>query len=865
MLTALAALHPAWGGKAALQDISPEEAGKRFYSALRSFGEALTQAAPVVLAIDDLHWADPALWECLRALALGFAHRCGLLLLAYRRPEIEQSPGWSYVREWDREGSLKIIALEPLSIQEVEEFAGGITDISPTELWAWTGGNPFFIKEWLAEPRARQPEKHSAISLRSQALTVVARGALESASILGEHVPYQMWMEVSGLASLVLTELAEELVTRHWLQPSPAGYTFNHDLIRTAIYDGIEPSRRRALHERAAHAYSTHDPDNLRARAFHLDLAGLVPDAARAYRLVGQQDLDRFAFREAQQSLERALSLLPTSATVERMETALALVRACEITGDQQRRRSLLEETVVSARYLEDGALLLQTLLALGKMERSLAEVEEAKSHFREALALARDARSQIHEIKAIHELGYLATEQGQWQEAQDYFIQAMQLREEILNKLHADVDAFADEERRNITSTLEHIERSIRTSLAFQIGTLPQEVQQHEEQLILYRRKGDRLNELTTQLWLLGAYYNLGAWDRLLTVAGEALTLAETLGDRAKAATAQHVLGLAFYALGDTANARPRLMQAERDYGAVGLPRNAGLSRNVLGLVAENEGNYDEALYHYRIALAGAEARQTGLEAAYARHDLGALLLALHKPLDAIPLLDAAREAWSAQGNRFLCEKSEAFLGLALLAGGERARAEKLASKGWKAFGDGIPDGEQPQGWLWSLYRLLMALEQRDRAQEVLHAAYAELQRQAKNISDPVLRQNFFDRVPLNRDIVRAHDGLAGVGRTISKLLVRKDVPLGRSLREADFVTVQWTLMAPEDESIPDKSARRRHRLRRLLGEAASQGATPTDDDLAQALGVSRRTILRDMQEIAKENPPPLTRKRKG
>jgi tetratricopeptide (TPR) repeat protein len=381
---------------------------------------------------------------------------------------------------------------------------------------------------------------------------------------------------------------------------------------------------------------------------------------------------------------------------------------------------------------------------------------------------------------------------------------------------------------------------------------------------LILHRRNGDRLNELTTQLWLLGAYYNLGAWDRLLTVAGEALALAEAVGDRAKAATAQHVLGLAFYALGDTLNARQRLMQAEWDYGAVGLPRNAGLSRNVLGLVAENEGNYDEALSHYRIALAGAEARQTQLEAAYARHDLGALLLALQKPLEALPLLEAARTAWSEQGNRFLCVKSEAFLGMALLAAGERMRAEELASKGWDAYCEGIPDGEQPQGWLWALYRLFMAVDQHDRAQEVLHAAYAELQRQAKNISEPVLRQNFFDRVPLNRDIVKAHDALTGMARTITVSLVRKDVPLGRALREEDFVSVQWTLSAPEDESFPNKTTRRQHRLKRLVEEAARQGAAPTDDDVAQALGVSRRTILRDMQDITKENPRPPTRKRK-
>ncbi|HEY3475508.1 MAG TPA: hypothetical protein VGK56_12920, partial [Anaerolineales bacterium] len=747
----------------------------------------------------------------------------------------------------------------------------GTSKVDPAELWAWTGGNPFFVNEWLAEPESKRPEKHSAVPLRLQTLSPNAKGALESASILGESVPYQLWVEVSKSSPLVLADLGDDLVARRWLHPSKEGYAFNHDLIRTAIYDEIEPARRRTLHARAAQAYLTHDPGNLRARAFHLDHAGLIGEAAHAYRLVGEQERARFALREAQQSLERALLLLPALPSVERIETDLTLADVYEITGDQQRRRSLLEEALEGARHLENDALIIKALLGLGKLERRRVEVPEATVHFTEVLRLAREKHDQLHELEAIYEIGYLATEQGQWQEAQEYFTRALELADVISNELRRGragkkgLSASADKERQEIALTLARIRKSIRNSLAFQIGAQPQEVQQHEKELILHRRNGDRQNQLTTQLWLLGAYYNLSAWDRLLPTAEEVLALAEAMGDRGKAATAQHILGLAFYALGDNANARPRLVQAEREYESIGLPRNAGLSRNVLGLVAENEGNYEEALYHYRTALAGAELRETILEATYARHDLGALLLKLDKPVDAIPLLEAARRAWSEQGNKFLCLKSEAFLGLALFMVGERARAKELAASGWTAFQEGVPDGEQPQAWLWALYRLLKHLDQPDPARDVLHAAYAELQRQAQKISDRVLQHNFFERVPLNLVIVKAHDELIGGARTLSVSLARKDVPLGRPLHAEDFLIVQWTVTAPEDDSIPDKSARRRYRLRRLLGEAASQGAAPTDDDLARALGVSRRTILRDMQSLAQEDSKPATRRRKG
>jgi DeoR/GlpR family transcriptional regulator of sugar metabolism len=74
----------------------------------------------------------------------------------------------------------------------------------------------------------------------------------------------------------------------------------------------------------------------------------------------------------------------------------------------------------------------------------------------------------------------------------------------------------------------------------------------------------------------------------------------------------------------------------------------------------------------------------------------------------------------------------------------------------------------------------------------------------------------------------------------------------------------VSWTVSAPEDEAVVDKTLLRRQRLRRLLQQAENQGAAPTDDDLARALGVSRRTILRDLQAMAQQMKAPPTRKRK-
>jgi tetratricopeptide (TPR) repeat protein len=89
---------------------------------------------------------------------------------------------------------------------------------------------------------------------------------------------------------------------------------------------------------------------------------------------------------------------------------------------------------------------------------------------------------------------------------------------------------------------------------------------------------------------------------------------------------------------------------------------------------------------------------------------------------------------------------------------------------------------------------------------------------------------------------------------------LPRAGVPLGRPLREDEWVTVTWTVAAPEDQALAGKVTRRHHRLLRLLDEARAQGAAPTQQHLAEAVGVSRRTIERDMaflRQQTQELPP--------
>ncbi len=164
---------------------------------------------------------------------------------------------------------------------------------------------------------------------------------------------------------------------------------------------------------------------------------------------------------------------------------------------------------------------------------------------------------------------------------------------------------------------------------------------------------------------------------------------------------------------------------------------------------------------------------------------------------------------------------------------------------------------------WRWihyTAYQIRQAEGQPDTAIEHLRQAALALQELVDRMPKEA-RQRFQSEVPINRLI---REALKEHAQQIQVRLARMDVPLGRELAEEDFVEVTWTLSTPVDDRFRKKADRRRHILKRLAAEAEVQNAAPTDQDLADALGVSTRTIERDMAALHSQGHRLPTRRRK-
>jgi tetratricopeptide (TPR) repeat protein len=337
------------------------------------------------------------------------------------------------------------------------------------------------------------------------------------------------------------------------------------------------------------------------------------------------------------------------------------------------------------------------------------------------------------------------------------------------------------------------------------------------------------------------------------------ALNITRAMGDRHREAYYLLELGNHHYKLGDYQAARESLEQTKAIFLQIDEARGHGYALADLGLVYHALGDDDMAV---DCCTRGRDLLHTvgdrWGEAGCHQH-LGLVMESLGD-------LDSATDLYTRASvmNQEIQQPARALenrLGLARIALTRGRVAEALEPvKGMVAWmsAEGIQSLDFPFVAYMTIFQVLIAAGDTERARRYLTEAHNALMERAEKLEDPSSRDLFLKSVAVHREIVATYRDLQTFQQAhqITVSLPRADAPLGRPLREDELVTVGWTVAAPEDGTIGGKVARRRHRILRLLQEAQDQGAAPTHSHLAEALGVSRRTIERDMAALRSEHP---------
>jgi DNA-binding CsgD family transcriptional regulator/tetratricopeptide (TPR) repeat protein len=315
----------------------------------------LQEQAPVVVVVDDLHWADP---PSLRALLFGLRRLVADRVLALMVVRDEQEPALPeglrrLVR--DHGATLRLAGLNADDLRELSEAMGleTVSSRAAQRLHTLTEGNPLHARALLEELPADtwRSDELPLPSPRSFSLLVLYRCAacspetqrlVEAASVLGLHCALATAARLAGVEQPL--QALEEASKAGLLQPRDAlpgrwAVAFSHPLVQAAVYHDLAPSRRAALHTAAAEL-----ADDEAVSLRHRVAAAPTMDAQLA------QDLERFARREAVSGaamtaaagLVTASRLSPTPA--ERERRLLEAVSSMLLAGDRRQAAAFAEE-----------------------------------------------------------------------------------------------------------------------------------------------------------------------------------------------------------------------------------------------------------------------------------------------------------------------------------------------------------------------------------------------------------------------------------------------------------------------------------------------------------------------------------------
>src|SRR5215218_5947182 len=351
---------------------------------------------PVVLVLEDLHWADRSTLDLIALLAHNLDERRVLLLGTYRGEELlSEHRLRRLVMGLLRAGGATRLELGPLCREEVETLlqsrGGAPLSSAVTEaIVTRSEGNPFFVEELLAAAgQGRVDLPHVLRDLLLQRVAQLDRetqGVLRVAAAAGRDVPYPLLRTVADAPEGELRQALRSAVDHGVLVGDQAAGTFRfrHALLAEAIYVTLLPGERNEVHARLA-AELARAPQPMAAElAQHWAAAGRAPEALVASVAAGREAEAVFGLAEAVQHLERALEfwdLVPEAAELVGLDLAALLVWAAEVANEMgagpravelvRRAIALVVDDPVRAALLHES--LGRFLVASGSYEAALA------------------------------------------------------------------------------------------------------------------------------------------------------------------------------------------------------------------------------------------------------------------------------------------------------------------------------------------------------------------------------------------------------------------------------------------------------------------------------------------------------------
>jgi ATP/maltotriose-dependent transcriptional regulator MalT len=390
--------------------VSPSTAAERFraHHAARELIERVAAPCPLVLLLDDIHWADDASLEFIRYL-LRRPPDAPIMLLATMR--VGQAPAriTTAIEQAARAGGVRRVGLGPLEREAVGMLLGAAAGLDLEGLYRESGGNPFYLLQLARAGQENGPRSSGQVWIEVAGVPAAVRSAIadeldelepgvrafaQAAAVVGDPFEFDVAVAAAAMPEGRAGAALDELVARDVVRAGevPRRFRFRHPLVRKAVYATCPPGKRLVCHERAAGALDAQGAPAV-ARAHHLAQSARPGDAEAASILyeAARSVLSR-APASAAMWLETAARILPTSTpSSERFGLLGVLAGAYAATGRLQDSRDALLAGVEFTSG-DDLASSVSLISACARIELLLGRGDEAQARLTHALGAVPDS-----------------------------------------------------------------------------------------------------------------------------------------------------------------------------------------------------------------------------------------------------------------------------------------------------------------------------------------------------------------------------------------------------------------------------------------------------------------------------------------
>ncbi|MDB5921374.1 MAG: hypothetical protein JWN13_310, partial [Betaproteobacteria bacterium] len=452
-------------GDVQVLDFSPRVQREKVMECLLGWLVGQAGHAPLVLMVEDIHWADASSLELL-TLLVEQLRSVPIFLLATARPEF--TVPWSSHSAVSR---MTLARLSPGQCKEMIEYLLQGDELSPQlrdEVVSRTDGVPLFVEELtkmvveagvLAQQQAVDalPTGSIPTALRGSLVARLdrlgnAKGLAQLASVIGREFSYRLIHAVSHLDDRELKDSLTRLVDAELLYqrglPPNAIYSFKHALIQDAAYQSLLRTKRAEYHRQAATALVESFPDVMDSHpeliAQHYEEAGMIEEAIAYWQKAGARALEASADDEAVAHLRRALAqiaaLPPTQDKVPR-ETACLLALGAALTAIRGYASAEVAQTYERAVSLceqsGDVDRLFTGLTGLTSFYQVRGPLITARRISERLLELAQQRDDNIWLAQAHRRLGWCLFCQGDLKPGREHLERALRLNDHLRSREH--------------------------------------------------------------------------------------------------------------------------------------------------------------------------------------------------------------------------------------------------------------------------------------------------------------------------------------------------------------------------------------------------------------------------------------------